>query len=344
MSDPKKIKVLIVDDSPFFRQAIAKAISIDPQIEIAAVAANPSEARDRIIETNPDVITCDVEMPIMDGIEFLRWLLPQHFVPVIMVSSVSNKVFDAMNAGAVDFVVKPGGKSPYNAEVFSNDLIHKIKAAFGVRADTVKVRRTAGYIAEEKINNSSEAIIVIGASTGGTEAIFNILKALPPTVPGIAIVQHIPPVFSKMFAERLNYQTALTVNEAQTGQRLERGTVLIAPGDRHMKIKKSGNIFQVECFHGQKVNGHCPSVDVLFDSSASAAGKKTIGVLLTGMGYDGAKGLLSIRRKGGRTIGQDEASSVVYGMPKAAHGIGAVERQASLSDIPEMIMNLLSNL
>lgn len=344
MSDPKKIKVLIVDDSPFFRQAIAKAISIDPQIEIAAVAANPSEARDRIIETNPDVITCDVEMPIMDGIEFLRWLLPQHFVPVIMVSSVSDKVFDAMNAGAVDFVVKPSGKSPYNAEGFGNDLIHKIKAAFGVRADTVKVRRTAGYIAGEKINNSSEAIIVMGASTGGTEAIFNILKALPPTVPGIAIVQHIPPVFSKMFAERLNYQTALTVNEAQTGQRLERGTVLIAPGDRHMKIKKSGNIFQVECFHGQKINGHCPSVDVLFDSSASAAGKKTIGVLLTGMGYDGAKGLLSIRRKGGRTIGQDEASSVVYGMPKAAHGIGAVERQASLSDIPEMIMNLLSNL
>jgi len=337
----KKIRVLIVDDSPFFRQTIATAISSDPLIEIVAVASNPSEARDRIVETNPDVITCDVEMPVMNGIEFLRWLLPQHFVPVIMVSSVSDKVFDAMNAGAVDFVVKPDQHSFQNPETFGSDLIRKIKTASTVKLGSLKAQHTAGSIPQGQVKDSSDRIIVIGASTGGTEAIFNILKVLPNTVPGIAIVQHIPPIFSKMFAERLNDQTALTVKEAETGLWPGRGNVVIAPGDMHMKIKKVGGIFQIECFRGEKINGHCPSVDVLFESAARDAGNRVIGILLTGMGYDGAKGLLNIRRKGGRTIGQDETSSIVYGMPKVAQGIGAVEIQASLIDIPKILMNLL---
>lgn len=199
--------------------------------------------------------------------------------------------------------------------------------------------------ADGKVSNnkaySTDSIIAIGASTGGTEAIYSILRSMPPTVPGIVIVQHIPAVFSKMFADRLDSQTALRVKEAQTGDYVDSGTVLIAPGDRHMKIKKVGKRYQAECFLGAKVNGHCPSVDVLFESVAKEAGSSAVGILLTGMGYDGAKGLLSIRRKGGRTLGQDEASSVVYGMPKAAFDMGAVEIQDTLGNIPQVLSDLL---
>lgn len=191
-------------------------------------------------------------------------------------------------------------------------------------------------VTEKKIRG----IIAIGASTGGTEAIYNILRLLPPDVPGIVVVQHIPPVFSRMFAERLNNQTPLKVKEAVSGDYVDTGRVLIAPGDQHMRIKKVGKRYQVECFHGDKVNGHCPSVDVLFESVASEAGRNAVGILLTGMGYDGAKGLLTIRRKGGRTIGQDKASSVVYGMPRVAFDIGAVEIQKALEDIPHALSQL----
>jgi two-component system chemotaxis response regulator CheB len=189
----------------------------------------------------------------------------------------------------------------------------------------------------EKHNN----IIAIGASTGGTEAIYSILSSLPPTVPGIVVVQHIPPVFSRMYAERLDSQTSLKVKEAENGDYADPGSVLIAPGDRHMKIRKIGNRYQVECFSGDKVNGHCPSVDVLFESVAKEAGGCAVGIILTGMGYDGAKGMLAMRRKGCRTIGQDEGSSIVYGMPKVAFDIGAVEIQAALRDIPKMLFDML---
>lgn len=334
----KRIKVLVVDDSPLFREAIARAIGADPQIVIAAVAANPLEARDRMAETHPDVIICDVEMPFMNGIEFLNRLLPQNFVPVVMVSSRDNRVFEAMEAGAVDFVAKPDMRSPKSAEAFCMDLIQKIKAAATVKDTPSRPERSAPV---GDISHDAGALIAIGASTGGTEAIFSILSALPPTVPGIVIVQHIPPVFSGMFAERLDSQTALRVREAKTGDYADQGTVLIAPGDRHMRIKKIGQRYRAECFHDEKVNGHCPSVDVLFNSAAREAGSRAIGILLTGMGYDGAKGLLAMRRKGGRTIGQDRASSVVYGMPKVAFDIGAVEIQAPLAGIPQALFNLL---
>ncbi|NNJ32810.1 chemotaxis response regulator protein-glutamate methylesterase [Bacteroides xylanolyticus] len=340
MDKTQKIKVLVVDDSLLFRETIARAISSDPQIVIAAVATNPFEARDRIVETHPDVVVCDVEMPLMNGIEFLRQLLPQYFVPVVMVSSGSNKVFEAIEAGAVDFVAKPDMQSGKSIEAFCLDLIQKIKAASTVKTARPKPEKAADRLAG-KISHEAGAIIAIGASTGGTEAIFNILSALPPTVPGIVIVQHIPPVFSEMFAERLNTQTALRVKEAETGDYADQGTVLIAPGDRHMRIKKVGQRYRAECFQDEKVNGHCPSVDVLFDSVAKEAGGHAIGILLTGMGYDGAKGLLGMRRKGARTIGQDQASSVVYGMPKVAFDIGAVEFQAALTGIPQVLFNLL---
>ncbi len=340
MGAQKKIRVLVVDDSVVSREMIVRGISVDPQIEVVAVAADAFEARDKIVEVNPDVITCDIEMPRMSGIEFVRRLLPQYFVPIIMVSAISNAVFEAMEAGAVDFVAKPGAGSPQAVETFIRDLSLKIKTAAMAKA---VMRRQSGAAGNVTGNLAQEAgsLIAIGASTGGTEAIYNILRCLPPAMPGIVIVQHIPPVFSKMFAERLDNQTALRVKEAETGDYADAGHVLIAPGDRHMRVKKVGGRYQVECFQGEKVNGHCPSVDVLFESAAKEAGKKAIGILLTGMGYDGAKGLLSMRRMGCRTIGQDEATSVVYGMPKVAYDIGAVEMQAALENIPQMLSELL---
>lgn len=336
----RKIKVLVVDDSLLFRESIIRMVSSDPQIEIVAVASNPFEARDRILEKKPDVITCDVEMPGMNGIEFVRRLLPQYFVPVVMVSAISDKVFEAMEAGAVDFVVKPDPQRSGSVEAFGRDIIQKIKAASNVKSVHLKPEQPCGKISGS-LPGSLGRIIAIGASTGGTEAIYNVLSALPPTIPGIVIVQHIPPVFSKMFADRLNSQTALHVKEAATGDFVEQGSVFVAPGDRQMRVKKTGTKYRIECFQSEKVNGHCPSVDVLFDSVAKEAGRDAIGILLTGMGYDGARGMLAMRRKGGRTIGQDEASSVVYGMPKVAFDIGGVETQAPLGNIPQVLCGML---
>ncbi len=340
MEDRKKIKVLIVDDSMMFREVIRRGISSEPLVEVVALAGDPFEARDKIVKFHPDVITCDVEMPRMNGIEFVRRLLPQYFVPIIMVSTISNAVFEALEAGAIDFVVKPDIQSPKGVEKFICDLVQRIKIA-----STVKIASRIENVAIKVPGNmiqSADNIIAIGASTGGTEAIYNVLRYLPSTIPGIVITQHIPPVFSRMFAERLDTQTSLRVKEAETGDYADQGTVLIAPGDKHMRIKKVGRRYQVECFHGEKVNGHCPSVDVLFESVAKEAGGCAIGILLTGMGNDGAKGLLAMRWKGNRTIGQDEASSIVYGMPKVAFDIGAVEIQAALGSIPQVLLNMIS--
>lgn len=335
----KKISVLIVDDSILFREVLSIGISSDPNIEVAAKAVDPFDARDKILEFKPDVMICDVEMPKMNGIEFIRRLLPQYQLPVIVVSAVSEAVFDAMNSGAVDFVSKPNVQSPKSVENFINDLIGKIKVAAYAKVSIPKKISTMTTIANQKFN--ANKIIVIGASTGGTEAIYNLLTNLPRNTPGIAIVQHIPPIFSKMFAERLNKFTNLTVKEAQTGEFLEQGKVLIAPGDKHMKIRRLENKYKVECFEGDKINGHCPSVDVLFSSAAKECGSNSVGVILTGMGYDGAKGLLDMRKAGAGTIGQDENSSVVYGMPRAAYNIGAVERQVSLDSMPQVIFTML---
>lgn len=336
----RKIRVLIVDDSLVFREVLARGLSADPNIEVVATAVDPFDARDKIIQYNPDVMTCDVEMPKMNGIEFIRRLLPQHPLPVIVVSVVSEAVFDAMDAGAVDFVTKPDIQSNQSKTSFIHDLISKIKIATNSKVTFPRISPKVLSISREtKIK--TDKVIAIGASTGGTEAIYSILKCLPPTVPGIVIVQHIPPVFSKMFAERMNNLTMLKVKEAEQGDYVEQGKVLIAPGGKHMKVKKVGDQFRVDVFEGEKINGHCPSVDVLFESVAKEAGAKAIGLILTGMGYDGAKGLLAIRRKGGMTIGQDEQSSVVYGMPKVAFNTGAVEKQTSLTRIPQVLLSML---
>lgn len=339
MALDKKIRVLVVDDSIVFREALARGISTDQSIEVVGRAVDPYDARDKILELHPDVMTCDVQMPKMNGIEFIRRLLPQYSLPVIVVSTISETVFDAMDAGAVDFVSKPDASNPKNIETFINELIIKIKIA--ANAKVAQSINTSMNRLTAPASFSSNRIIAMGSSTGGTEALYNVLKELPTTIPGIVVVQHIPPVFSGMFADRLDKQIRLNVKEAENGDYLETGKVLIAPGDKHMKIRRIGDRYKVETFLDEKVNGHCPSVDVLFESVAKEAGNNAIGIIMTGMGYDGAKGLLSMRRKGARTIGQDEQSSVVYGMPKVAYDIGAVEKQTSLENIPQVLYKML---
>jgi Chemotaxis response regulator containing a CheY-like receiver domain and a methylesterase domain len=340
----RKIRVLVVDDSMLFREAISKGISKDPRIEVVGKAIDPYDARDKLLELHPDVMTCDVEMPRLNGVEFVRRLLPQYKIPIIVVSSVSDIVFDAMDAGAVDFLSKPDTRIPNAFENFINELILKIKGAANVNlsANMAQLTRSnMNKLAEKKLIPNSSRLIAIGASTGGTEAVYGILKVLPKTVPGIVVVQHIPPVFSRMFAERLNMQTEFNVKEAQTGDVIESGCVLIAPGDKHLKVRRAGDKYIVELIQGNKVSGHCPSVDVLFESVAKVAGKNAVGVILTGMGQDGATGLMSMRRAGARTIGQDKESSVVYGMPKVAFDIGAVEKQVSLLNIPSVLFDMI---
>lgn len=336
-----KIRVLIVDDSMVFREMLSRELSLDPYIEVVATAYDPFDARDKILRYEPDVITCDVEMPKMDGIEFLRRLLPQYPLPVVVVSSNDRAVLEALRVGAIDFVPKPNLSLSRSVEDFLAELVSKIRFASKKKVIIPKQITAGNQRLKLASSQPSDRIIAIGASTGGTEAIFDILKNLPSDCPGIVIVQHIPPVFSKMFAERLDTQTALHCKEAQNGDYLEKGRVFIAPGNRHMRVRRIGEKYKIEVFEGEKVNGHCPSVDLLFESVAKEAGNRAIGVLLTGMGYDGAKGLLNIRRKGAMTIGQDEASSVVYGMPKVAYNMGAVTLQSPLEKIHQHIMTAL---
>lgn len=337
-----KIRVLIIDDSMVFREMLFRNLSEDPCIEVVATAEDPFDARDKILKYEPDVITCDVEMPKMNGVEFIRRLLPQYPLPVVVVSSNEKAIVDAIKAGAIDFVPKPNLGLSGSVEEFIQELRVKIRIASKAQVNISEQKRSWNNQPVKTINGKvSDRLIAIGASTGGTEAIFDILMKLPSDCPGIVIVQHIPPVFSKMFAERLNVQTSLKCKEAENGDYLEKGKVFLAPGDKHMRVRRVGEKFKVEVFEGEKVNGHCPSVDILFESVAKEAGDRAIGVLLTGMGYDGAKGLLNIRRKGAITIGQDEASSVVYGMPKVAYNMGAVEVQSSLENIHKHIITAM---
>lgn len=332
------IRVLVVDDSMVFRQILTKGIQVDKNIEVVATAVDPYDARDKILEFEPDVVTCDIEMPKMNGIEFVKRLIPQYPVPVIVVSSVSDKVFDAMNAGAVEFVSKPNASSPDSVQNFIIDLIAKIKAASKAK---VGVKEIADTFSNQRKSLHKHEMIAIGASTGGTEAIFSVLSQLPLGLPGIVIVQHIPPVFSNMFAERLNNQTHFTVKEAANGDIIQSDHVYLAPGDKHIQVRKGEKGYFLKVFQGAKVSGHCPSVDVLFQSVAEMVGDKALGVILTGMGYDGAKGITLMKRRGAMTLGQDEASCVVYGMPKAAYELGGVSKQSSLDLMGHQIMRLL---
>ncbi len=341
------IKVLIVEDSIVFRELLVQNLSKDPAIQIVATAKDPFEARDLILKHHPDVMTLDVELPRMSGIDFLRKLIPQYPLPVVVISSLSDKVFDAMNAGAVDFVAKPAVSNRAQLEDFiRNELLVKVKIASTAKISNIKKTVMNQQGQQQYLSTTRNNLIVaIGASTGGTEAIFSVVKDFGTDIPGIVCVQHMPPKFTGMYAKRLNDQCRIQVKEAETGDRVLPGHMLIAPGgDRHMRLVKVNGVYQVEVKGGPRVNGHCPSVDVLFDSVAQVAKSDALGIILTGMGGDGAKGLLNMRRAGARTIGQDESTCVVYGMPKVAYDLGAVEYQDKLGDIAKRTYALLNKM
>ena len=328
------VRVLIVDDSMFFRAAIARALAEDPHIQVVGEAFDPYDARDKILKLEPDLMTLDIEMPYMNGVEFLKVLLPQWPIPVITVSSAVQRAKDALQAGSQDFLAKPEDRSPDGMHEFSAELrkrIHKIAAHNRHK----HYRHVPQHNTMEPAGGAFTGFVALGASTGGTQSTAKILKALPGDMPGFVIVQHMPPDFTRMYAENLDRDCAMTVREAKDGDLVERGLALVAPGgNRQCEVIRRGGQFCVHLYTGEKVNGHCPSVDVMFSSVAKiAAAQDAIGVILTGMGADGARGLLKLRKKGCYTIGQDEQSSVVYGMPKEAYDMGAVCQQAPLNDI-----------
>ncbi|CEN21403.1 protein-glutamate methylesterase/protein-glutamine glutaminase [Paraclostridium sordellii] len=342
----KKIKVLVVDDSSMFRRIIKNYLQENPDLEVVDTAKDPYEARDKILELRPDVLTLDIEMPGMNGIDFLKILMDQCPIPTIVISGVDGRCFEAISAGAVGFVEKPTANTMKD---FSIDLASKIREASVAKLEKSITKTTTSKIIN-KVNvlkntgirkNNSKEIIAIGASMGGVEAVGKLLKQLPLGLPGIVITQHMPPVFTKRYAERLNRECLISVSEGKDGEEVLSGHAYIAPGGFQMGIIKKNNKYVLEIIEGEKVSGHCPSVDYLFQSIAKVAKDNSIGVILTGMGSDGAKGLLDIRESGGYTIGQNKNSCVVYGMPMAAKNIGAVAKETSLAMIPNAILNQL---
>ena len=296
---------------------------------------------EKIQELNPDVVTLDVEMPKINGIEFLKKLMPVHPVAVVVVSALPINALDALDAGAVDFVKKPEIKSPQDFRNFLNQLLVKIKIASTARISK-KPLITNLPLATLTATNFENKVIAIGASTGGTEAILKVIKDLPPTTPGIVIVQHMPPVFTKMYAQRLDGICKMQVKEAENNDRVVPGQVIVAAGENHMRLAKDARGYYIKSQPGPKESGHCPSVDVLFDSVAETAGKNAIGIILTGMGADGAKGLYKMKKQGAYTIGQDKESCVVYGMPMVAFNIGGVVKQLPLDSIGNEIIRCLN--
>ncbi|WP_031472365.1 protein-glutamate methylesterase/protein-glutamine glutaminase [Agathobaculum desmolans] len=338
----KKIRVMIVDDSLLARRIIRDGLSAYSNMEIVGEAGNAAEARAKLPLLRPDVMTLDVEMPGMNGIDFVKSLLPQHPVPIILVSSLNLRVFDAMAVGAVDFVRKPEtvGANQRFIEALANKIV--VASCARIRRSQMAAAPAVGRL-PLMAQGVKETIIAIGASTGGTEATLEVIKRLPADTPGIVVVQHMPPGFTKMYADRLDKICAMKVKEAENGDAIERGRVLIAPGDKQMRVVRTGNRYTVSCQFGEKVSGHCPSVDVLFHSVAQSVRCRTVGIILTGMGRDGADGLLDMRRHGAYTIGQDKESSVVYGMPMVAHDIGAVVQQAACENIAAVLLRHLNN-
>lgn len=344
VTENRKIKVLVIDDSAIVRKVLTDAIADEADLEVVGTAPDPFIARDKIVALNPDVLTLDIEMPRMDGLTFLKRLMQHHPLPVIIISSLgqasAKATLDALRIGAVEVLAKPGG--PYSVGELRKSLAAKIRAAAGakVRARTAS-EPEAATPKEKPVQRKSypaSAVIAIGASTGGTEAIEEVLMRLPGDAPGIVIAQHIPPVFSRTFAERLNQVCPMAVKEAVDGDLVTPGTALVAPGDFHMLLRKSANGYRVEVKTGPRVCYQRPSVDVLFSSVAECAGAKAVGAILTGMGSDGANGLLAMKNAGAPTIAQDEASCVVFGMPREAIRMGAADRVVPLHRVSHAIM------
>lgn len=341
-----KIKVLIIDDSAMVRKIFSEELSKDPRIEVVGSAPDPFIGRDKIVQLQPDVVILDIEMPRMDGLTFLGKLMKHHPMPVIVVSSLAKDggevALRAVELGAMEVLAKPGPS--YSVKDMSEQLIVKIIAVAGVRKFSRFTVSAAGPAvsvpAKRSILKTTHKIIAIGASTGGTEAIKAVLLPLPVEMPPILVVQHMPQYFTKIFADRLNQMCALEVKEAEDQEPAMPGKVLIAPGNRHMVLKRSGASYYVELKNGPLVFHQRPSVEVLFSSVAKFAGVNAIGAILTGMGKDGATGLLEMRRAGAVTLAQDEQSSVVYGMPKEAVAIGAVNKVVPLTQFPQELMRL----
>lgn len=379
------IRTMVIDDSLVFRKFLIDNLpQKQSRIEIVGYAVDAFDAMKKIPKLKPDVITLDVEMPKMNGIEFLQKLLPEYQIPVILVSSLNIRVFDALSSGAVDFVRKPDMDEANSTAAFIQNLAGKVLIASQARVklpDTiqkaVKPENTdkgtlAGVTGVPASGSKGQAtkraestvlggglelapdanslrlnstVIAIGASTGGTEATLEILKELPADIPGIVITQHMPKGFTKMYADRLNRLCRMKVKEAEDGDIIQRGVALLAPGgDLQMKVVKSGQSYKVACVPGEKVSGHRPSVDVLFRSVAESVKQNAVGIILTGMGADGAKGLLQMKNAGAYTIGQDKESCVVYGMPMVAKDIGAVRIQSSCTSIPRVLIKYLNSL
>ena len=344
----KKIRVLIVDDSAVVRRAISDALSKDPEIEVVATAPDPYVAREKILELNPDLLTLDLEMPRMDGLTFLRILKQHHPMPVIVISSLtqagSHSALAALEAGAVDVLAKPS--SSWSIGDLGEQLAYRIKGA--ARAKMSSLAQTPPSVAPAAPTTTNVAgsfhpqqLILIGASTGGTEAIKNVLTKLPDGLPGICIVQHIPPVFSKAFAERLNDVCAFEVREAAHGDEVRPGLALIAPGDFHMTVEWNGRRYVTRLNQGPPIHYTRPSVDVLFNSAAGCAGARALAVVLTGMGFDGAQGMKKLKEAGAATLAQNEQTCVVYGMPRAAVELGVVDQVLPLEQIPQAMMRML---
>jgi two-component system chemotaxis response regulator CheB len=346
----RKIRVLIVDDSAVVRQILSEVLSTDPDIQVIGTAGDPFAAAERMSQQAPDVITLDIEMPRMDGLTFLQKIMSQHPIPVVICSTLAEEgarsTIRALEYGAVDIVTKPRLGTRQFLEESRDLLCQTVRAAAQAKvhllrpSQTVQPKLTADAIlhpATHAMAETTERVIAIGASTGGTEALKTVLEALPPDVPGIVIVQHMPELFTRAFASRLDSLCSITVKEAETNDSVLRGRALIAPGNHHLLLKRSGARYYVELKDGPLVCRHRPSVDVLFRSAARYAGPNAVGVILTGMGDDGARGMLEMKQAGAMTFAQDEASCVVFGMPKEAIRRNAVDRVLPLASVAAAI-------
>jgi len=345
MNLKKTIRALVVDDSLVVRRAISDALRQDPEIEVVGTAADPYEARDKILELKPDVLTLDIEMPRMDGLTFMRILQKHRPMPVVVVSSLtqagSQMALDALEAGAVEVIGKPN--SAWAIGDLGAQLCQRVKGAAGASPG----RSSGSTAAPPKPANlagtrfNPRQLILLGASTGGTEALKYVLNRLPAGLPGICIVQHIPPVFSRTFAERLNETCAIEVREAASGDEVRPGLALVAPGDYHMMTVWDNGRYRVVLNQGPPVHYTRPAVNMLFDSAAICAGRYAVAGLLTGMGSDGATGMQKLKAAGAKTLAQDEATCVVYGMPRAAVGLGVVDQVLPLEAIPDALVGLV---